>query len=38
MPGDVQLVMRLNPGSQSFWEDGGGPVGGFEPWISFPRD
>jgi hypothetical protein len=38
MPSDVQLLMRLSPGSPSLWGDGGEPVGGFELWISFPRE
>jgi hypothetical protein len=38
MPGDVQLVLRLCPGLLSSWEDGPEPIGGFELWISFPRD
>jgi hypothetical protein len=37
MPGDVQLVLRLCPGSLS-GEESAEPIGGFELWISFPRD
>jgi hypothetical protein len=38
MPDDVQLVLRLCPGRLSSWEDGAESLGGFELWISFPRD
>jgi hypothetical protein len=44
MPGDVQVVLRLRPGGLSPSEDGAEPVddraalvGGFELWVSFPR-
>jgi hypothetical protein len=37
MPGDVQLVLRLCPGSESLREEGNEAVGGLELWISFPR-
>lgn len=35
MPGDVQLVLRLCPVNQA---TGDACLGGFELWISFPRD
>jgi hypothetical protein len=38
MPGDVQLVLRLCPGLLFSREDGAEPIGGFELWISFPRN
>ncbi len=38
MPRDVQLVLRLCRDSPSSWEDGAEAIGGFELWISFPRD
>lgn len=36
MPSDVQLVLRLCPDGEPC--DEGERIGGFELWISFPRD
>jgi hypothetical protein len=38
MPGDVQVVLRLCLDGPSTPEGGADPTGGFELWISFPRD
>jgi hypothetical protein len=38
MPGDVQVVLRLCSGAPSLADGGAEPTGGFELWVSFPRE